>query len=390
MIIEGIVRTKSKIHVTSALDDSTKINPAGQINAPDARIPLSRTYRTAAFTSRGRVEIPFFPANSLVGRMRRVATGLIAKSLTERGEQMSRTTYRGVSCGAADSSPEMGGLLVDEFEAYLKHPYIGLFGGGKRLYESAYKFFDMIPVMEATVESGMIPADYADQMVMLNSGDSARAASRITGIDVIHRRDDLMDGASEEIVASISDYADLYEDMKQEAVRKAQAAAARAGVKPADDEKKESRASMSQQSAREYISPGVPLYFKAALKQRITDEQMGLFLICLLEVFNSNEFGGVSHLGYGELNLSDVANNLTLHGKTQSSPLFSVAMVSGRETLSLEHPEAIDCVSKALHWIGGVINKDLESFYTASAEPKEKKPSKKEANKEEISASEEA
>lgn len=373
MIIEGLIRTKGKIHLTSALDDAVKINSSGQINAPDARIPLSRTYRTAAFTSQGRIEIPFFPANSWVGRLRRAVTEVLSESLISRQEQITRTTYRGLSCGAADAKPEMGGLNVDEFEAYLKHPFIGLFGGGKRLYESAYKMFDTLPIMQATIDSGMVPADYADQMAMLSVGENNRAANRVTGIDILHRRDDLLEGrASEEVVASISDFDELQQDMRQEAARKVQAAALRAGVKKGDDETKESRASMAQQSAREYICPGVPMYFRTAFKKRIRDEQFGLFLIALQAVFNENAFGGVSHLGYGELNLSDAANNLMLHESDLSAPLFELQMKAGSEALVYVHPRALECVQKAKTWIDSVTNAELETFYIPSVAPSQK------------------
>ena len=382
MIIEGVVRTKGKIHVTSALDEATKINSAGQINSPDARIPLSRIYRTPAFTSNGRIEIPFIPANSWVGALRRAVTSAMAESLIARNEQITRTTYRGLSCGAADAKPEVGSLLVDEFESYLKHPFIGLFGGGKRLYESGYKIFDMIPIMQATVDAGMVPADYADQVVLLSGGDNVKMASRVTAIDIIHRRDDLLEGrASEEIVASISDYDELKSDMYQEVARKTQAAALRAGVKKADDEKTESRASMSQQSGREYISPGVPMYFKTVLKKRVTDEQFGVFLLGLIEVLNTNEFGGVSHLGFGELNLADAANNLTLHESDRSAPLFELEMRHGKEYLVYCHPKAIACVKMAKDWMAGVVNGDLENFYVAST-PTQPKAKKKAAQEE--------
>ncbi len=369
MIVEGIIRTATKIHVTSAVDSSAKINAEGQIGAEDARIPLSRTYRTVAFTpGGGRMEVPFFPANSMIGRMRRAAVDMIAQSLRAREQQISRITYRGISCGAADAKPEMIGLLVDEYAAYLKDPHIGLFGGGKRLYESGFKMFDMIPVTQATIEAGMVPVDFVDHMAMLSTGDTARAANRVTGIDVIHRRDDLMDGVGEEIVATISDYDGLFGDMKQEAVRKAQAAAKRAGVKPEEDEKAAERASMSQQSAREYIVPGVPMYFKAALKKRLTKEQLGIWVLSLKSVFNTNEFGGVSHLGYGELNLTDVASNVILHGNETAAPLFNLVRTGGVDQLEVGHPEAREAVEAALEWIANVTNENFESFYTASVQ----------------------
>lgn len=377
MIVEGIIRTKTKIHVTSAIDSSTKINADGQIGTEDARIPLARTYRTVAFTpGGGRIEVPFVPGNSIVGRMRRAAATMIAKSLRAREQQITRTTYRGISCGAADPKPEMNGLQVDEFERYLKDPHIGLFGGGKRLYEGGFKMFDLLPVTMATIEAGMVPAEYAEHMAMLSSGEDGRPASRVTGIDVLHRRDDLLDGASEEVISTISDYEGLFGDMKQEAARKVQAAAKRAGVKLGEEEKAADRVSMSQQSAREYIVPGVAMHFKAALKKRVTKEQLGMWVLSLQEVFNTNEFGGVSHLGYGELNLADAAVNLVLHGTEKSAPLFSLVREGGCDQLVISHPEAKEAAQAASKWISGVTNESFESFYVASAAPaaKGKKP----------------
>lgn len=367
MIVEGIIRTKTKIHVTSALDASTKINADGQIGTEDARIPLSRTYRTVAFTPNGgRVEVPFFPGNSIVGRMRRAVTSMIAESLRSRGEQISRTTYRGISCGAADPKPEMLGLNVDEYAAYLKDPHIGIFGGGKRLYEGGFKMFDMVPITQATIEAGMVPEDFIEHMAMLSTGEEGRPATRVTGIDVLHRRDDLIDGVGEEIIQTISDFDGLSADMKQEAVRKAQAAAKRAGVKTEEDTPAVGRISMSQQSAREYIVPGIAMYFKAALRKRVTKAQLGVWVLGLQTVLNDNEFGGVSHLGYGEMNLADAATNLTLHGDEVSGPLFSLVRKGGKDQLEVCHPEALEAVREAQAWIASVTNESFESFYTAS------------------------
>jgi CRISPR type IV-associated protein Csf2 len=382
MIIEGAIRTQSKIHLSSPLDQGVKINAKGQIGAEDARIPLSRTYRSQVFGSDGRVEYPFFPANSMVGQLRRAATSLVIDALRANEQQIKRTIYRGLTCGAPDSSPETAVFLVEEYASYLMNPFIGLFGGGKRLYESGYNICDMVPVTQATLEAGLVPSDYTDKMAMFSTGDNSKPTNRITSIEIIHRRDDLLDGKATEVAQSIEDFDELNNDINQELQRKAQGAAKRAASKagvaidPATEEEDVSRVSMSQQSAREFIVPGVHLYCRAELKKRLTSEQLGLFVLSFTQVMNNNKFGGVSHLGYGKLNLADAAANLVFHGKEASGPLFTLENDKGVRRLRVVHPEACSAVESAQQWLSTLDAKSIEGFYLPSKIPSEKSTGK--------------
>ncbi|CAJ4330247.1 CRISPR type AFERR-associated protein Csf2 [Burkholderia pseudomallei] len=266
-------------------------------NTPEAREEDNREKKNKALTFKKKLMtgdavwyVPCVPGNGLRGALRRKVADRLQKHLCAGDQSIPAELYVGLTCGASSGSPDNTPLSVAELLRARTNVYMGTFGGGARLLESAYRVSDINPVLKVTLERGVVPAFCADYVQPKRGGDSEYVAPwEITDCYHLIRRDDLMSGRGG---VSLSQF-----------VSSADAAAYQAQVVELESERKADKGgtkSVRNMMAIEAICAGTPMHFRIDVKPGFGDEHVGVLLLALCDIFAENAIGGWCRSGFGQ------------------------------------------------------------------------------------------
>jgi CRISPR type IV-associated protein Csf2 len=233
---------------------------------------------------------PYFKANGWRGRLRRAAAAALMDKFLADGDGVSMACYNGMTCGAVSAKPE-GVRTVAEIKAAHGNAYMGLFGGGPRILESAWRVGDLLPVVDPYLELGAIPARFRSHRVRCEHG------SDLTDIVTFNRRDDVLDMVDVRAGKIIFSYRAEVEALQ--AATLANRAARKENKNRDVTEKKVKKTDLRNHCAYEVVAPGTPLYFYLQFQPRADDPHVGLMLEALANVINQQSLGGKIGAGCG-------------------------------------------------------------------------------------------
>ncbi|SFF31130.1 RAMP superfamily CRISPR-associated protein [Paracidovorax wautersii] len=264
IVIHGVLTTTSPLH-TSAGSKGLRLQRDGFVSSKDNDgIPVVSTVNMP-LTVRGRYygDVPIFPSSGIVGALRRHASRRVRAALTADGGRMSQPMYYAMQNGHAPAGQLSGGVAtLKQYEASRGDLFFGMFGGGSMRNAARYIQSDLVPVIDQTIDAGLVPEKFADL-----SPTSSRGIEpwQLVSYRVMRKVDDIGRGRDSGVDVDLLD----------------------------DDQRREAAA------AYEVITPGTPLYFRTQLAPESTPEQRGLYLLALLDLLETQQLGGRVHLGWG-------------------------------------------------------------------------------------------
>lgn len=295
-----MLRTTAPLHITSTesvrvdLEKAPKFARVGS----GGGVPCTalRKFRYALPEARidkdGRawptVDLPEIPANSLRGRLRRLAAKRIFDILKRKGERLSLDAYHALTCGAVTGQPG-GALTLEDADQGREDPYFGAFGGGPRMLRSHFAIGTALPICSTTLEGGLIPDDV--------DKDASFAGSEydMTVVVPTIRKDDALlftDASTPELIedyhASIREWIEVAGAALDEA--------------PGDDGKvpeKAKKLSLRSFTALEYAIPGLVYAAGIRLRPSLNPAARGLLLVALADFIADGQIGGKGHNGFG-------------------------------------------------------------------------------------------
>lgn len=314
--IELLFSLQSPLHISSPERDAYASPDSGVVYGEAAnRFALTRTYRMPlAQSGLGELDgrkagpsVPILPANGLRGRLRRQAANVFFELLAKRGEKLSLEAYHVATCGAPSGVPDGTQMKLSETVACMAHPYIGLFGGGRRFTRGSLSVGTGYPVHELTLSAGIVPEDYRE-MAVVGTGQNYDT-NRLTTNIFFTRKDDLItfamsgarahiDNADEAIAEWLST---LDTNRKRKETEKAEGGEA---------SKKQSLAGVS---ATEVVLPGVPMHATLIVDTaHIGDAGLGLLIHAITGLANCGQHGGKGSVGLGKFTMQATAGGQSL------------------------------------------------------------------------------
>jgi len=258
----------------------------------------------------GRFVIPYFPGNSLRGRMRRAA----GREIAHRIKPLTVGQYHFLTCGSVSASPAAGGTAdLVKLQAARNDLYLGVFGGGPYLAKSGISVRMMVPICAQTLQGtgcGLVPSEYADMAVPV-----VRSNDLLTELTCV-KKDDLTASTYAEVASLFTDYNEVAlqysegvlkanaqrKDVKeQQAKQRAETKAAKAAgivATPTEriaDVKKTTIANMFSFDA---VPAGTPFYFRLDAAAHLSPAQLYFAARSLAQTF-SEPLGGWGRAGFG-------------------------------------------------------------------------------------------
>lgn len=310
--IHAMLRTSTPLHISSGLEGF--FNPTTGFattnkSAPNSSVPCNlvqqMTY-VAPGTEFGQASVPVIMANNIMGRLRRRAAGHVFEVLKAKGEQILPTTYSALMCGAASGNPDSEEPSFDQLREATEHPYLGLFGGGPKLYRRNVHGFNAVPHTSISkIAFANIRHPFFDETIHAVPAAMERNLTRTV---IVNRNDDLrelvdLEGASK----VIGDFEDK--------IRERQAAIF-TGKTSGDS----ARVSTRSFTGLQYVIPNV--VFPLCFELDVTTAQLGLFLLALEDFSTREELGGYGRNGFGRFVLNDVVTT-DLDDNLMAEGLFS-------------------------------------------------------------------
>lgn len=266
ILIHGVLTTTSPLH-TSAGTKGLRLQRDGRVSSKDNDgIPVLSTV-TMPLTVRGRYygDVPIFPSSGLIGAQRRHAARRVRAAMGSDGKRLPVTIYYALQNGHAPG-PQLGGVAsLKDFDAVRADLFFGLFGGGSMRNAARFIQCDLVPVIEQTIDAGIVPQKFAD---LAPSASRGIEPWQLVDYRVMRKIDDIGRGRD------AGEGVDLLDD----------------------DVRRESAA------AYQVIAPGTSLYYRAQLDESTTPGQRGLFLLALRDLCETQQLGGRTHLGWGGVN----------------------------------------------------------------------------------------
>ena len=363
--VEGVIRLISPMHCATV---GASADAAGNEN-------VIRTHVQPVNTPRGLQRIPYFPANDLRGRLRRKAASIVLDHITASGK-VKVDLYQALMAGAITASPESD-LTIEEALRARDNVYMGLFGGGTRLLRSRYCTNDLMPILQDTIDAGVVPAVMGEQGVpqgFLAEGVTGpltgyhlvqtRTSFRIDDVARVLNADEIEKFVLDAASSVASKQADIFSGR---ADRKADKAAAKAGdIKSQDIATKKDLANMF---AVESIARGTPLHCLIDLQNDVSDAHVGLLLLALTALVREQALGGWIRAGFGRYSA-----DLTLTRNGQKYKIFEEGKNAADATLSEEVDTAF--CKPARNAVASLTAESMMEFFTPRAAEKEEKPAK--------------
>lgn len=366
--IQGTLRLTSPLHVSS-FEAGWRIDDQRQILRGDVGKPLTRTMRTVfAGADRALSETPLMYGNGFRGRFRRFARQHIQKVTGP----ISLDTYHGLSCGAVSGRPSKDSITISGSAKARDHVYMGLYGGSPAMYQSTYRAFDLYPVTEATIQAGLVPKRYADivptRYVAKNEARPARPDELLTCLDFI-RVDDLLRFRDPDAHLMVKDHDEALaawaaknnENRAAVAASKAavkEAAAAKGKKGKADAVEKVSKNTLDAMSAIEVVVPGVDMFFRVDLAERVQDHHIGLMLMCVADLVKADALGGWTRAGLGTFKAD-------LHVYEDSDLLSPLLTGEGRNAHL--HEDLVKFETAAADALAAIDPRELDGFFEEAA-----------------------
>jgi CRISPR type IV-associated protein Csf2 len=361
--IEGIVRLISPLHCAT-VDNSEGV--AGQNK--------TFTHKQTVLTKTGSQRIPYYTGNGFRGGLRRKAAKLVLDHITSTGK-VKVELYAGLMGGSITASPESDVTLEEGLRA-LENVYMGLFGGGTRMLRSRYCVNDLIPIIQDTIDAGIVPASFGEEWVPQGSVNGiagpltgyhlceARTSFRLDDVASAIRPEEL-DKYIEDSVNAVAakQSAQLLENVQ----RKSDKAAAVAGeIAKSDVTKKRGGNNMF---AVESIVRGTPMHFLVDFKDDVSDAHVGLMLLSLQALVREQALGGWIRAGFGRYSA-----NLTLTRNGQKYAIFCAGKNAADATLTDEVQTAF--CEPALAALAELTAESMMEFFTPRKVEADAKPAK--------------
>lgn len=260
-------------------------------------------------------DVPYFQANGLRGALRRHAAKRIADFVAQTQAPLPADVYTGLNCGASSGRPDASGNSVEEMVRASNHAYMGLFGGGSRIFSSRYKVSDINIICNHTVENfivnapkSMIEELLADQTY--KSGDETKPLEpyQFLARHFFTRVDDFGRGTNLKALDKVIENG--LEGVKEFMLKNADS------DKKRKDDAEAKKDSLSTLLNFEAIKSSVPMHFRMDLSPDITEAQVGVLLNALTDMFNENYIGGWGRSGFGTYRITGA--QLDLHGERMS------------------------------------------------------------------------
>lgn len=264
IIIHGVLTLTSPLH-TSAGTKGMKLQRDGRAAYKENEgIPIISNV-TSPICIRGRYhgDLPIFPSNGLVGRLRRMGASRLRSAICEDEKKISQALYYALMNGH-QVGPQLGAhYTLADYERVQQDIFFGLFGGGSLRHAASYIQSDLIPVTGLTIDAGLVPQKFAD-LAPTGAGRDLEPW-QLFDYRVIRKVDDVLRGRDSAASVDLSE----------------------------GDEKREAAV------AYQTIPVGTSMYWRSVLQQKTTLAQRGLFLLALRDLFEAQQLGGRTHLGWG-------------------------------------------------------------------------------------------
>lgn len=244
----------------------------------------------------GSVQVPVIMANNIMGRLRRHAAAEVLAVIKDKGERIKTRTYSALMCGAASGSPANEDPTFEEYRTARAHAYLGLFGGGPKLFRRHVHCFNAVPYT-----SGSRPMferckhPFFDEIV---HGVKSNNEWNLTRAAIQNRNDDLQEHVN---VALASE---TIEDFLKQANER-QVAILENKSKRKENSETTERVSTRSYTTFQFVIPGVVFPVCWEFKD-VSDAQLGLFLQALDTFAHKEELGGLGRNGFGRFTLTDV------------------------------------------------------------------------------------
>jgi len=375
--IEGVIRLISPLHCASG-DKST-----------DEKYPnLTRTHKTFVMTANGNQSIPYFPGNDGRGRLRRKAATIVLEHIAVT-QKVGVDLYAGLMAGAIAAAPESD-VTIEEVLRARDNPYMGLFGGATRMLRSRFAVNDMIPVLQDTMDAGIVPRGVMGEGWRPMTNTSGKPQD-LTGYYAVESRTSLrvndvmlalnpteMERYIEDAANAVTAKQSL--TIAQRIERKEDKAAAKAAVEAGEKAGEiASKKDVGNMYSIEAIVRGTPLYWLIDLANDVTDEHVGLLLLSLQALVREQALGGMIRNGFGRYSA-----NLTLTRAEQKFTIFQEGKDSADATLTDEVHQAF-CVP-ALAALQKLTAEDMMEFFTPRVKLKTEKVGKGRKTVDEVAA----
>lgn len=361
--IHGFLRTTTPLHISSGVegyfDPATGFTSTSKGDAAMA-IPCNLVQQmtfAAPGTEYGTASVPVIMANNIMGRLRRRAAGHVFDVLKAKGEQILPTTYTALMCGAATGNPDSEDPKFDEFRASHDHAYLGLFGGGPKMYRRYVHCMNAVPATSISrIAFEKMKHPFFDDAIHAIPPKIERSLTRTV---IVNRNDDLRE------LVDLSVASKVIGDFETK-VRERQSSIVAGKDREAGDT---TRLSTRSFTGLQYVIPNV--VFPLCFEMNVTPAQLGLFLLSLETFAKREELGGYGRNGFGRFIISDVVQTNLDDG------LLSEGWFSNGE-LNRDHAD----VQVALHaWeaeASQFTGNNLNDLFGQSATPEEpaKAPSK--------------
>jgi CRISPR type IV-associated protein Csf2 len=304
-IIEGVLRTVTPLHISTAGGNARYDMDTGYVVHGDKGFPLTTTAKSKMILSGSVksknaddsetdvsriVEYPSIPATTIRGMLRRGAASVIEDHFAfEKNEKISYQAYMGMRCGAVSGKPDGTSASVEEILNAKNHVIYGIFGGGPRMLRGNLRAQDALPITLELIEEGLISQRFYDYAV---KGLTSR---QMYSYNQVVRKDDFIGSTAASSRASdvVEDFNDLFAQKRKEELQ-------RKVDKANKDSGEEAKAERGVQalSFREDVIQGLPFLFRLTLDG--TEAQVGLLLNALERSLN-NGIGGRDAIGRGQL-----------------------------------------------------------------------------------------
>lgn len=384
LTVSGLIRLTSPLHFAGF--EKSKLNNEGRPST-DGK-PLTRTQMMNVIGVDGALirDIPYVSGNSFRGALRREATAIILAFLANKNEKVTIDTFHGMTCGAVVGVPDNEMTTIGGLNKAKNNLFMGVFGGGPNINRSGYSVSDLLPIVNALIDIGMVPEglaktphsipykkDEAEKVREVNN-----AFDGLTHYYHVMRIDDIERYVDVETMDAIQNYdAEATQwllDIFIESAEKKQATALANKLKEegftSQAEAGKPRLKVGNMVAFEAITAGTPMYFDLNLSGSLSDAQVGLMLKSLESFVHKNKMGGIVRSGLGQFD----ASALKISDGNQEHQLFI------RRGNKLILDDSNEFITQKMDAFIVELNKlnaeEMNSFYYRPAPPKKEAKNK--------------
>lgn len=269
---------------------------------PENSVKDEKENKLTSYTLKKRIggsHVPYFASNGLRGNLRRKARDILLPYLTAASGPVSIDLFNGLSCGASSGNPENTNS-IEELVRAADHIYMGLFGGGTRLFSSKFQSSDINVICKALIDNHIVSIN-ENQRSSVESlfghvfGQTPLEPWQFSDIRHFTRADDILRGLSkgeiEKINGGTEAIANYYSGVEANQTARKESKNQEQAVK---------KSTLSHLINLEVIPENTPLHFSLTFSPDITEAQLGLLIMSLEGMLQRNYFGGFGRMGFGK------------------------------------------------------------------------------------------